>query len=75
MRGRSRGLAVATALLTAGAGVAFAGPATAAAASLTISTSGFVCAAGVCSLGLGNVGDNVESNPSAAGGVVDGDPG
>jgi large repetitive protein len=64
---------VATALLTAGAGVAFAGPATAATAPLTISTSGFVCSAGVCSLGLGNVGDNFESDPSAAGGVVDGD--
>ena len=73
MRGRSKKLAVATALLTAGAGVAFAGPATAAAAPLAISTNGFVCSAGVCSLGLGNVGDDFESSPNATGGTVNGD--
>ena len=73
MRGRSKKLALTTALLTAGAGVAFAGPATAATAPLAISTNGFVCAAGVCSLGLGNVGDNFESSPNATGGTVSGD--
>jgi large repetitive protein len=73
MRGRSRKLAAATALLTAGAGAAFAGPAAAATAPLAISTAGFVCSAGVCSLGLGNVGDNFEGNPNATGGTVSGD--
>jgi Putative Ig domain len=60
-------------LLAAGLGVVGAGTASAAAAPLTIDTSGYPCTAGVCSLGLGNVGETFQNDPFADGGTASGD--
>jgi hypothetical protein len=72
MRGRVKALMLSGAMVAGGLGFVSAGPA-AAATQLSIDTSSFVCSGGVCSLGLGNVGTNFESNPFADGGVVNGD--
>jgi hypothetical protein len=66
MRGQFKALAVAGATVAAGLGMATS--ASAATTPVTISTSGYACASGVCSLGLGNVGDSFESDPVATGG-------
>jgi hypothetical protein len=66
MRGQFRALALATATVIAGLGLATS--ASAATTPVTIQTSAYPCTGGVCSLGLGNVGDSFESNPVATGG-------
>ena len=58
---------------TLGTGLGLVSPALAAAATATttplaITTSDFACSAGVCSMGLGNVGLSFEANPGATGG-------
>jgi hypothetical protein len=66
MRGQFKALTVAGVLLAAGLGTV--ASASAATTPLTIETSMYPCTSGVCSMGLGNVGMNFESDPVATGG-------
>jgi len=67
MRGQFKAVAVAGVMLAAGLGtVASATAATT--PPLTIETSMYPCTSGACSMGLGNVGMNFESDPVATGG-------
>lgn len=66
MRRKTAVLAVAGAAIAAGLGVP--APALAATTPLSIDTAPYVCSGGVCSMGLGNVGLNYESDPLAIGG-------
>jgi Putative Ig domain len=72
MRGRLKTLVLAGTMVAGGLGIASAGPAAAAATPLSIDTSGYPCASGVCSLGLGNVGMNFQNDPFADGGTASG---
>jgi hypothetical protein len=69
MRGQFKAAVMAGALLAAGLSMFAAGP-VASAATLTVDTSGYPCANGVCSMGLGNVGMTFQNDPFADGGTL-----